>query len=251
MKKFLLALSLFTILTSPVQAYGTGGCDKYTVVLSHFDGPNASTTFSDEDCDGTGKHVLTAAGNAQLSTANYVFGGASALFDGTGDRITVSGSDADFTIGTADFNCDLRVMFNATTANPILFDYDVTNDNFQLQYNTVTTNKWRVRLNGTTYLFAFTASTSVWYHVVLNRSGTDLRMFVDGVQVGVTQTAADSIPASTVLIIGTDASFTNDFNGLIDEFRLVKGNSEFPFAGFQSPTTPYCSGCEMAGFLND
>src|SRR3990167_7743345 len=63
--------------------------DSYTKLLLHMDGTNGSTTFTDE----IGKTV-TANGNAQISTAQSKFGGASGLFNGAGDWIDVP-SNAD------------------------------------------------------------------------------------------------------------------------------------------------------------
>ena len=59
--------------------------DGYTVALLHMDGADTSTTFTDE----SGK-TWTANGNAQIDTAQSVFGGASGLFDGTGDYLSAS-----------------------------------------------------------------------------------------------------------------------------------------------------------------
>jgi hypothetical protein len=60
------------------------GNDSFTKILLHMDGANTSTTFTDSNSGGSA-HTWTAAGNAQISTATYKFGGASGLFDGTGD----------------------------------------------------------------------------------------------------------------------------------------------------------------------
>src|SRR3972149_9214360 len=66
--------------------------DSYTKLLLHMDGANGSTTFTDEM-----GQAVTANGNAQISTAQSKFGGASGLFDGTGDYLSVPASaDWDF-----------------------------------------------------------------------------------------------------------------------------------------------------------
>src|SRR5262245_47256258 len=58
------------------------GNDTYTKVLLHFNGTDASTTITDDNSGGSA-HTWTAAGNAQIDTADYKFGAASGLFDGT------------------------------------------------------------------------------------------------------------------------------------------------------------------------
>lgn len=76
----------------------------------HAEGTNGSTTFTDSS---TSARTSTVSGNAQLSTARSVVGGASSmLFDGTGDYFTVPQS-TDFDPGTGDF-C-IRFWFYPTT----------------------------------------------------------------------------------------------------------------------------------------
>ncbi len=48
-------------------------------------GADGSTTFTDSATGGS--HTWTAYGNAQIDTAQNKFGGASGLFDGSGDYI--------------------------------------------------------------------------------------------------------------------------------------------------------------------
>ena len=79
--------------------------DAYTKSLLHFDGTDASTTFTDE----SGK-TWTAHGNAQIDTAQSVFGGASGYFDGSGDYITTP-DRADFDFDGQQFTSDEAANF--------------------------------------------------------------------------------------------------------------------------------------------
>jgi hypothetical protein len=88
-----------------IQTYGpVSTVDSYTKVLLHFDGADATTAFPD-DAPTTVAHTWTAAGNAQVDTADSKFGGASLLLDGVGDWVTTVDS-ADFTLGTSDFTIE-------------------------------------------------------------------------------------------------------------------------------------------------
>ena len=62
----------------------TGGDPYYSAVslLLPMDGTNGSTTFTDSSLNGL---TVTAVGNAQISTTQSKYGGASGYFDGTGD----------------------------------------------------------------------------------------------------------------------------------------------------------------------
>ncbi len=82
--------------------------DPNTKLLLHMDGSNGSTNF----VDSAQSRSVTANGNAQISTSQYKFGGASGYFDGSGDYLTVPDS-SDWTFGTGDFTIDLWVRFSA------------------------------------------------------------------------------------------------------------------------------------------
>ena len=57
----------------------------YTSLLLNMDGANGSTSFTDS---GPNALAVTAVGNAQISTTQSKYGGASAYFDGAGDYLT-------------------------------------------------------------------------------------------------------------------------------------------------------------------
>jgi hypothetical protein len=69
-------------------------------LLLHGDGTNGSTTITDSSIS---PKTVTAVGNAQISTAQSKFGGASIAFNGTTSYLTTPANsdfayDADFTI---------------------------------------------------------------------------------------------------------------------------------------------------------
>jgi len=203
--------------------------DGYTKCLLHFDGADASTTFTDE-----AGHTWTANGNAQIDTAQSKFGGASGLFDGTGDYISAPDSydwrldDGDDASG---WTIDFWVRFATTPGTE--------NQVFVAQYADGN-NHWRLRyLNGTLsfYLRAggsitvtisnnWTPSADTWYHVAVVKDGANgYMMFVDGTQIGSTQTDVSTMPdMSGGLVIGVRGGDTDwAFNGWLDELRISKG----------------------------
>jgi hypothetical protein len=62
--------------------------DNNTLLLMHMDGADGSTRFDDDNGVGRSAVGLSAIGNAQIDTTRSKFGGASALFDGTGDYLS-------------------------------------------------------------------------------------------------------------------------------------------------------------------
>ena len=113
---------------------GVASGDPYfanVVALLHFDGADGSTTFTDVK-----GHTFTAAGNAQIDTAQSLFGGASLLLDGSGDYIWAADS-ADWDFGTADFAVELWGRFNAlpsSNAMTLIGSYGGSSTGWSLQY---------------------------------------------------------------------------------------------------------------------
>ena len=88
--------------------------DAYTVSLVHFNGIDGTTVFDDDR-----EKVWTAGGNAQLDTAQKVFGSASGLFDGAGDFISTP-DHADFHFGYGEFCIDFRLRLGEIDALQML-----------------------------------------------------------------------------------------------------------------------------------
>jgi len=215
--------------------------DEYTVSLLHFNGADGDTIFKDE----SGK-VWTANGNAQLDTAQKVFGTASGLFDGTGDYIETP-AHADFEFGTGAFAIDFRFRRNfSTSGTGLLGAVSVGNYNAvpQSAYIGVQTGKYGVQVrlhvgaSGTEWVFNVPSpylSNDTWYHLAIVRSGTSLKVYLGGTQIGTTQTSSHNLviqDPSTVGLYG--ASY---WAGNIDELRI--SNIARWTANFTPPTEEY------------
>jgi hypothetical protein len=235
-----------------LQAYSiplASGNDSFTKILLHLNGTNASTTFPDTNTGGSA-HTWTAAGNAQITTGDYKFGGSSALFDGVGDYITTPDS-VDFTLGAGAFTID--TWFKCLAAGgAVLWIAGQCNStgttattSFTLQRTagnvikaTMSDGAALTTVTGTTQ---FTnALNTGWHHLALVRTGNILRLFLDGVQEGgdvaFTATVNDSANQFSVGRPGEQAG--NEWNGNMDEFRLSVGIARWT-ANFTPPQKLY------------
>jgi hypothetical protein len=202
--------------------YGTGAPtdpDFASVVsLLHFDGADASTTFTDV----IGK-TWTANGNAQLDTAQFKYGTASLLLDGTGDYL-LGQSSADWAFGTGDFTVEAWVRFNSIAAT---------------QSTTGPNLRFLTLGDSGIYAFSWSPSTNTWYHVEVTRSGTNLRAFINGTQIGTTQTDSSNMASSDALEIGKVGGLGAQYvNGWIDDSRITKGVARHT-ANFTAPTAAH------------
>jgi hypothetical protein len=195
--------------------------------------------------DSTAKNVLETVGNAQISTTQSKFGGSSMYFDGTGDYLIAPTIRPLYEFYTGDFTVEAWVRFNSISAT----------------YQTLAgiwlaTNKygWLVQMRSTDVIFGYgsvpganplavtfswTPSTNTWYHFAITRSGTAVRAFIDGVQIGSTQTISASIQADTPLWVGAnqDGGPQQYWNGYIDDLRISK-YARYT-ANFTAPTSAF------------
>lgn len=202
-------------------------------LLLHMDGTDGSMSFVDSSIT---KKVVTANGNAQIDTAQSKFGGASGLFDGSGDYLSIP-NHADFNFGTGDFTIELWARLNVDANMDFIGNgYDV---GWMVQYiTTLTPDRLRIWLENTNYDFNTTLSINTWYHIAFARSGTNLRCFVNGTQVGSTLSSSENITTTNGLRVGVDVTDPTYTNGWIDELLIVKGRALYT-ANFTPQTTAY------------
>ena len=196
-------------------------------VLMHFDGTNGSTTMTDE----YGK-TCTAQGNAQISTANSKFGGASLLLDGTGDYVSIQ-SFSDKVPGSSDFLLECWVMPNSTASiRCIASTRDSATSNGGYAFNSRITEAvglvvWDstgtivVNINASVGAL----STAAFTHVGFMKVGTKWGLLVGGSVVATaTETGTCGGAGTETFKWGRDATLlARDFPGNIDEGRIVKG----------------------------
>ncbi len=196
--------------------------------LLHFNGADASTTFT--DVIGA---TWTARGNAQIDTAQSKFGGASGLFDGTGDWIDTPDS-ANWALGTNNFTIEcwirpatstgLRGISGQCSGNAAIN----SNNSFQIYQNNLSVNAFcgQSSLKKGDVLASGALTLNTWSHIRYVRNGDRFDLYINGISAGnVTETATvnNSTSVLTVGTIGTTSGL--DFNGHIDDFRLVIGSA--------------------------
>ena len=230
------------------------GNDTYTKVLLQCDGTDAATTFTDSNRGGSA-HTWTAAGNAQIDTAQSKFGGASGLFDGTGDYVTTP-DHADFALGSGAFTVDFWFRCNVASGSQenLCGQCDSTPSNastsFRIHRTTGNVIEAVVCVSTTAYTVTgttqFTSSTNTgWHHCALVRTADTLRLFVDGTQEGGDVAISGTVNnSSEVLALGAEGAVTsNPWTGWIDEFRLSVGVARWT-TNFTAPTLAYAIASE-------
>jgi hypothetical protein len=223
--------------------------DSYTKLLLHMDGTDASTTFTDSE---TTPKSVTANGNAQIDTAQSKFGGASGLFDGDSDYLTVPDSD-DWYFGAGDFTIDGWVRFNDLTNVPAFIGQTQEDgENFWWIFKDPGASSQisiRFIIGGVTEAYYYQTSNwapnlNQWYHIAAVRSGTSILLFIDGVsspltgQIPISTNDVGNVAASLHIGRGHPAGVAYYLNGWLDEVRISKGIARWT-SNFNVPTSAY------------
>jgi hypothetical protein len=206
------------------------------------------------------KKGITAVGDAKVSTAQSKFGGASAVFDGSGDYLI---GQSTLISGTGDFTIEMQVRFNSTGA-AVLYDQRTFNSGNFTQNSPVLfwENSRVIYFNSSNRITsAQTLSTSVWYHLAISRSSGVSRLFIDGTQSSGNFNDTINNPSTGVFGIGINLPglFTS-FNGHMDEIRI--SNTARYTANFTAPTAAFvnddntlllihCDGTNASTFFED
>ena len=219
------------------------GEDPYwnnVVALLHCDGTNGSTTFTDQK-----GHTFTATGNAQISTAQFKYGAASGLWDGTGDLVS-SADHADWAMGSGDFTIECWVRPASTAAQGSIAHKRASNGvygPFGIYMDAGGKAGFLISVNGSTWGVNILTGTGIfvagtWAHVALCRSGNNYYTFVNGASTGTASLAGTLYANTAPLCIGANGDASVSFNGNIDEVRITKGAARYT-AAFTPPAAAF------------
>ena len=200
---------------------------------------------------GAAAKTVTAHGNAQIDTAQSEFGGASGLFDGTGDYLSTPDS-ADFNFGTGSWTVDVwiqrngnQVDFAGTTGAAVYssatgwaITFGPAGSGYQNKPRLMSnaSGAWALDIQSSTAL-----SDLTWTHLAIVRNGNTATMYLDGVSVGnkdVTGYTYNSV--GTGIVVGRQYTDADNcyVNGWLDEFRISKGVARWT-SNFTPPTAEY------------
>jgi len=191
-------------------------------------------------------NVLTITGDTKPSNFNpYTPGYYSNYFDGTGDYLNVSNNTA-FTF-TSDFTIECWVYGvsyqQSNAAYPTIFStsaYDSAGIGLKIQSSggVGATGVACVWNNGSQILTGTTViSNNNWYHLAISRSGTSMKLFVNGVAENTITNSTTFTVLAGYPLIGGDTTIAGFLNGSISNLRIVKGTAVYT-ANFTPPTAP-------------
>jgi YD repeat-containing protein len=213
-----------------------GAYDAYfenVSLLLHGNGSNGQASIVDASLS---HRAVVANGNAQLTTTQSRFGGASMLFDGSGDYASlvhdwVLEPNSDYTLeGWIRPSAVTGVRAIACKRPSVAFS------GFQFLVNG---GKLDLYVAGSGSVLNLVGSTAVapnaYQHVAFVRSGNVFYLFLGGHLEGSGAISGNYVESSDALLFGRcQPNFSWDFNGAMDEIRITKGVARYT-ANFTPP----------------
>jgi hypothetical protein len=219
---------------------------KYTTLLVTATGTSDNNNITDASSN---NHSITVTGDTYAGTFSpYRSGGYSMYFDGSGGDYVRSPTHADFGFSTDDFTIECWYYPVSKAQNyPRIWHFGPywSNANslcFQDRHNSWSTTFSLVAFSGGEILNSTTTvENGNWYHLTVERSGTTITLYVNGVaedtyNIGTSQFITSSTSYVTLGNV-SDGSNLNEsqLNGYIRDFRYVKGTAVYD--GNFTPTT--------------
>jgi len=193
---------------------------------------------------------LETVGNAQISTSVFKYGTGSMAFDGSGDCVSITGNP-NLTFGTGDFTIEMWINSGANGTSTRTMGNGAG--------GSWSSGKWVIATstpsNPNKFIFAFwnynsgsgdalvstvTANDNAWHHYAVTRSGSTLRLFIDGnLQQTITSSASIDNGTPAAITVGrSNFSADADWAGYIDDLRITKGYARYT-ANFTPPAAAF------------
>jgi hypothetical protein len=207
---------------------------EYTTLLLPGNGTNGAqnNTFLDSS---TNNFTITRNGNTTQGTFSpFSQTGWGNYFDGTGDYLSAA-SNAAFGMGSGDYTIECWLYLTGTpTYHGIYSTTGTTSSDIQIQLQ----NRLLRLSSYTAQVVVANAGTEVplneWTHVAFCRSGTTVKLFRNGTEVG---SGTDSTTWSTGAIQIGQVFGSSLLNGYMSNLRVVKGTAVYT-SNFTPPTAP-------------
>ncbi len=199
------------------------------------------------DIKGSGSNkTVTAYGNAGIAvTASYY--GSAIRFDGTDDYMEVgSAGESDFNFGAGDFTVEAWMNFVSFEDSPGFGIWDGVNNERQwlIYFNNNGRPRYFTSTDGSGSIniqHNVDHTTNEWIHVAMERNGSTLSGYINGVAVGINANLGSSSLFTTTddkLELGRwSYTNTNDGNYFLQDLRIYKGVAKYK-GGFDVPK-PY------------
>jgi hypothetical protein len=252
--------SSFTVSTSPLTLTSQGSSSGDVKLLTHQSNrflDNSSTGYAPTTVNTPKVQPFSPFAPSRSYSKNAV--GGSAFFDGSGDYLTIPDS-SEFHLGSGDFTIETWLYITNSNSVGAGWINQWAASNLSFYFGTSTTNQFifGYSSNGSSFLTAasghiITNNLHQWTHFAVCRSGNNLRLFVNGTQVGSTTdfTGVTLHDSTASIVVGYNATGTSSWylNGFMLGARILK-SALYSSGSFTLPTVPPTSNSDTKLLMN-
>lgn len=180
--------------------------------------PGSGTTWSDLTSNNIDFTLNNGAAFGTSSGVSYV------EFDGTNDY-AVTGTDNALSLGTSDFTVSVWFYFDSLKNVADIFDFRTVSNNgfagFLKQYGSAMRFRIWMGPNNSAVFTSTDLTTSAWTNVVVRRSGSTNKVYINGAANGSTYTNSSNFSGNKVHL-GANYSFSSGgfYDGRVGRFAL-------------------------------
>lgn len=181
---------------------------------------------------------LTITNVTTVSQSPFAGGGNSYSFNAAANSVIIAAGSSDWAVGTGDFTVEWFQYQTDTNSFPRIFHRGAAYPNQEMGVS-IEGSTFYAWVKGATSFGSATPYKNAWTHFALVRSGTTLKAFKNGTQLGSNTTNSTNFSNTTPqLTIGreTNGAGTTQFGGYITNFRWVKGLAVYT-GNFTVPTS--------------
>jgi hypothetical protein len=229
--------SAFTPSTTPLTTTSQGATASQVALLTF-----QSNKFIDNSPNNLA-FTLSGTPGANLSNPFQYNSGKSIYFDGTGDYLSVPVSP-NMTFGSSDFTFETWVYPLSVTAQQTIAYLNANATGYaalNLQIQSGALNLWSSSTGSTWALQQASIGTIVaggWTHIAVTKSGTTMRVYINGTQAGTNYTVGQSLMTThTLNQIGVYNTSSNLLTGYLKDLRITKAVRYT--TTFTPPTAPF------------
>ena len=155
-----------------------------------------------------------------------------------GGGYVYTSNSSDFTMGSGEFTIELWFKYgnSSLSSNYYLLDLGSNGIRFSFTSGSIYANDGAQYINYALTTDLGSLDTTKWYHLAFVRSGTNIFLYLDGVQKGTLSGSTYSHP-STTFNLGRYGGGGYNWNGYVSDLRIVKGKAVYTGA-FSPPTGP-------------
>jgi len=186
--------------------------------------------------DAAAKNNMTSVGSAQVSTTQAKWSPTSAYFNGTSDSLQIPSSAILYPTMSDDFTAEMWAYPATSQSLAILMGFN----------SSTVLAPWVLRISfstlevtlGNISITQGTVTVGQWNHIAFTKSGSTVRLFLNGVQQGSNATVSSITVGGMNFTIGDWSNGGRPFNGYIQDVRITNGVARYT-SNFAVPTAAF------------